>query len=124
MGIYDQEYVEFLNNYIYWEDRFHEVEVAISQRGEIIHNLQTLYNEWRDKYANMTMLTNYCLKDFLEKLKEFDQIMCLVNTPEEVYHFVKFLLRLSPSLKGSLLGSTFILLICLTYLYFVNPMYL
>lgn len=89
MGIYDQTYVGLQNNYIYWEERCHGAEAAISQMDEIIHNLQTLYNEWRDKYTNMAVLTDYALQDFPDKLKEVDLIMCPENTPEEVYHFVK-----------------------------------
>lgn len=38
----------------------------------------------------MAVLTNYALQDFPDKLKEVDLIMCLNNTHEEVYHFVKF----------------------------------
>lgn len=57
---------------------------------DIIQNLQTLYNEWKNKYANMAVLTSYALQDFLEKLKETDLIMCPENTPGEVYNFVKF----------------------------------
>lgn len=56
----------------------------------IIQNLQTLYNEWKNKYANMVVLTNYALQDFPEKLKKADFIMCPKNTPLEVFNFVKF----------------------------------
>lgn len=38
----------------------------------------------------MEVMTNYALQDFFDKLKEVDLIMCPENTPEEVYHFVKF----------------------------------
>lgn len=90
MGIYDQAYLELQNNYRYWEERYHGAEASMAQRDDIIQNHQALYNEWKDKYANMVVLTNYALQDFLEKLKEADLIMFLENTPEEVYHFVKF----------------------------------
>jgi hypothetical protein len=56
-------------------------EVSIAQRDGIIHNLQTLYNEWRDKYANMEVLTNYALQGFPDKLKEVNLTMFLDNTP-------------------------------------------
>lgn len=62
----------------------------MAQMDGIIQNLQTLYEEWKNKYANMDVLTNYALQDFPEKLKEADLIMCLENTLEEVYHFIKF----------------------------------
>ena len=90
MGIYDQTYVGLQNNWKYWEERCHGDQASISQMDEIIHNLRTLYNEWRDKYANMEILPNYSLKYFLNKLKESDLIMFLDNTPKEVNHFVKF----------------------------------
>ena len=38
----------------------------------------------------MAILTNYGLRDFPDKLKEADQIMCPDNTPHQVYNFVKF----------------------------------
>lgn len=38
----------------------------------------------------MHVLTNYALQDFPNKLKEDDLIMCLENTPAELYHFIKF----------------------------------
>lgn len=88
--MYDQAYVELQNNCRHWEERFHGVESANAPRDWIIHNLQTLYNEWMDKYANMAVLTNYAIQDFPDKLKEVDLIMCPDNTPDEVYHFVKF----------------------------------
>lgn len=72
------------------EERCRWEEASISQRDNIIQNLQALYNEWRDKYAYRVVLTNYALQDFPEKLKEVDLIMCLEKTPKEVYHFVKF----------------------------------
>lgn len=90
MGIYDQTYVELQNNCGYLEERCHGAKAATSQRYEIILNLQTLYNEWRDEYADMVVLTNYALQYFPDKLKEVDLIICPDNTPEEVYHFVKF----------------------------------
>lgn len=89
MGIYDQTYAELQNNCRRWEERCHGAEASIAQRDEIIHNLQTLYNEWRDKYANMAVLTNYAIQDFPDKLKEVDLIICPNNTHEEIYHFVK-----------------------------------
>lgn len=87
MDIYDQAYLELQNDYRYWEERCHGAEASMAQRDEI---LQNLYNEWRDKYANMVVLTNYALQDFPDKLKEADLIMFPKNTPEEVFHFVKF----------------------------------
>lgn len=41
----------------------------------------------------MTVLTNYALQYFPDKLKEADLIKCIENTPEEVYHFLKFCKR-------------------------------
>lgn len=90
MGIYDQVYVELQSDCKYWKERWCGKEALIAQRDKIIHNLQTLYNEWRDRYANMEVLTNYALQDFPEKLKEANLIMCSKNTLEKVYHFVKF----------------------------------
>lgn len=82
MGTYDQAYIDLQNNCRYWEEHFYGVEASIAQRGEIIHNLQTLYNEWRHKYANMAVLTNYALQDIPDKLKEADLIMFPNNTLE------------------------------------------
>lgn len=62
----------------------------MAQMDGIIQNLQTFYEEWKKKYINMVVLTNYALQDFHGKLKEDDLIMYPENTPEEVYHFVKF----------------------------------
>ncbi|XP_050918910.1 uncharacterized protein LOC127136394 [Lathyrus oleraceus] len=81
MGIYDQAYLDLQNECIYWGERCHGAEASIAQRDEIIHNLQTLNNEWRDKYGNMTVLTNYALQDFPDKLKEDDLIMCPKKHP-------------------------------------------
>lgn len=41
----------------------------------------------------MVVFTNYALQDFTEKLKEAYLIMCLENTPKEVFNFVKFCKR-------------------------------
>ena len=46
----------------------------------------------------MTVLTNYALKDFHDKLKEADLIIYPDNTPKEVYHFVKFCKRIMAEL--------------------------
>lgn len=89
MGTYDKAYMELQNDCRYWEERCHGAEALIAQRDGIIHNLKTLYKEWRDKYANMAVLTNYALHGFPGKLKEADLIMSPENTPKEVYHFVK-----------------------------------
>lgn len=62
----------------------------MAQMNGIIQNLQALYEEWKNKYINMIVLTNYTLQDFPDKLKEDNLIMFPENTPEEVYHFVKF----------------------------------
>lgn len=62
----------------------------MAQMDGITQNLQTLYEKWKNKYMKVVVLTNYALQDFPEKLKEVDLIMCPKNTPEEVYHFVKF----------------------------------
>lgn len=41
----------------------------MAQIDGIIKNLQTLYTDWKNKYANMVVLTNFVLQDFPEKLK-------------------------------------------------------
>lgn len=90
MGIYDQTYLELQNDCRYYKERYHGAEASMAQRDDIIQNLQALYNEWNDKYANMDVLTNYSLQEFPEKFKEANLIMCPENTPEEVFLFVKF----------------------------------
>lgn len=89
-GIIDEEYQEMKDSCLYWENAYQRAEGAISERDAITGNLQGLYNEWRDKYANMAVLTNYALQDFPDKLKEVDHIICPDNTPHQVYNFVKF----------------------------------
>lgn len=66
---------------MYWEERCLGEEAVMAQMDEIIKNLQDPYNELKNKYANMVVLTNFTLQDFLEKLKE---------ALEEVFNFVKF----------------------------------
>lgn len=89
-GIIDEEYQEMRDSCLYWESAYQRAEGAITERDAIIGNLQGLYSEWRDKYANMAVLTNYALQDFPDKLKEADQNICPDNTPHQVYNFVKF----------------------------------
>lgn len=67
MGIYDQAYLELQNNFQYWEERCREAEASMAQMDGIIRNLQTLYEEWKNKYTNMVVLTDYTLQDFPEK---------------------------------------------------------
>lgn len=55
----------------------------MAQMDGIIKNLQTLYTDWKNKYANMVVLTNFALQDFPEKLKEEDLIMCPENTTKK-----------------------------------------
>lgn len=62
----------------------------MAQMDGIIKTLQDLYTEWKRKYVNMVVLTNYALRDFPDKIKEADQIMCQENTPHQVFNFVKF----------------------------------
>lgn len=90
VGIIDEEYQEMRNNFLYWEDSYRKIEGAIAERDAIIGNLQGLYTEWRDKYPNMAILTNYALQDFPDRMKESDQVMCPDNIPHQVYNFVKF----------------------------------
>lgn len=90
VGIIDEEYQEMRNNCLYLEEACRKTEWAIVERDAIVRNLQGLYTEWRDKYANMEILTNYALQDFPDMMKEADQIMCPKNTPHQVYNFVKF----------------------------------
>lgn len=90
MGIYDQAYIELQNDFQYWKKRCCGLEASMDHMDGIIQNLQPLYEEWKNKYANMVVLTNYALQDFPGKFKEADLIMLPKNTPGEVYHFVKF----------------------------------
>lgn len=53
----------------------------MAQMDGIIKNLQILYINWKNKYVNMVVLTNFALKDFPEKLKKEDMIICQKNTP-------------------------------------------
>lgn len=62
----------------------------MAQMDGIFKTLQDLYTEWKRKYANMVVLTNYFIQDFPKKLKEGDQIMFQENTPHQVFNFVKF----------------------------------
>lgn len=113
-GIYDQAYQELKNNYKYWEDKCLRGEAIIAQMDGIIKNLQTLYTDWKNKYANMAVLTKFALQDFPEKLKEDDLIMFPENTPKRsltsrtfarrLWHNSSLILRHSVGLKGSLLG--------------------
>lgn len=49
MGIFDQAYLELQNDCRYWEERCHGEEASMAQMGGIIQNLQTLYEEWKNK---------------------------------------------------------------------------
>lgn len=80
--IYDQAYQELKKNYRYWEEKCLRGEDDMAQMDGIIKNLQTLYTDWKNKYANMVVLTNFSLQDFPEKLKEADMIMYPKNTPK------------------------------------------
>lgn len=93
MGIYDQAYLELKNDRRYWEERCLGEEAAMAQMDGIIQNLLTLYDEWKNNYDNIVVLTKYALQDFPEKLKETDLIMCPENTPLEVFNFVKLCKR-------------------------------
>lgn len=50
----------------------------------------------------MAVLTNYAIQDFPDKLKEAYLIMFPENTPEEVYHFVKFCKKTMADLIASI----------------------
>lgn len=78
------------NNFLYWEDAYRKTVGAIAERDAIIGNLEGLYTGWREKYANMTTLTNYTLQDFPDRINEANQIMYPDNTPHQVYNFMKF----------------------------------
>lgn len=88
--IIDEAYKELRNRCLYWKDNYRKTKGAIAERDIIIRNLRGLYTKWKNKYANMAVLTNYALQDFLDMMKEVDLIMCLENTPHRVYKFVKF----------------------------------
>lgn len=90
VGIIDEAYQELRNSCLYWEDAYRKTEGVIAERDTIIRNLQGLYTEWKNKYANMVVLTNYALQDFPDMMKEADLIMCPENTIHQVYNFVKF----------------------------------
>lgn len=98
-------------NRTYWEERCLGEEDVMAQMHAIIKNLQALYNEWKNKYANMVVLTNFALQDFPEKLKVENLVMCPENTHEEVFNARRLwtsssiTLSLSVGLKGLLLGS-------------------
>lgn len=67
-GMCDQAYVDLSNDCQYWEERCLGEEAAMAQMDVIMNNnIQTLYNEWKNKYVNMAMLTNYALQDFPKK---------------------------------------------------------
>lgn len=56
----------------------------------IINNLHSLYLEWKCMFANLSIFSNEIIRDLLEKLQSAHEIICLENTPFEVFHFLKF----------------------------------
>lgn len=88
--IYNQACLELQNDHQYWEDRCLSAKASMAQIDGIIQNLQVFYDEWKNKYENMVVLTNYTLQDFPEKLKEANLVMFPKNTPLEVFNLVKF----------------------------------
>lgn len=116
MGIYDQAYSELQNNFQYWEERCRGEEASMAQMDGIIPNLKTLYKEWKNKYTNMVVLTNYALQDFPEKLKRLiwscaprtplKKSTTLSNYAKGQWQNISPTSKLSTSLKGLPLGLT------------------
>lgn len=67
--IFDEAYQELRNSCRYWEDVYRRIKGSIAKRDAIDRNLQGLYVEWKKKYANMVVLTNYTLQDIPDKMK-------------------------------------------------------
>lgn len=89
---------------LYWERCFLEL-IGRCERHEVIIELRTEIQHWKDKFSKLAWLANQAVRDIPKRLREAEIAMTPFNTPVPVYKFVEFCRALTEELMDKARGA-------------------